>query len=296
MGNIGLPLGDDGFINITGSWSEQDPTSRSTQRTDATTLIAAGVPVRQPYAQIWGGPEYRDNWNIFVNSAIQLNASQEIYAFGNFGRRETEGGFFFRNPNDRSGTYTNEVSDYLGIPDNDVNFRAVVDTNIGPGDTGIVSNCPALVSPGSGSDGVLLDPMVVAADAAAMAALPANCWLMNQLVPGGYTPQFGGELIDASIVGGVRGELDNGLLYDFSASYGRNKASFFLNNTWNPSNGPNGIIEGQLQRDFDIGSYVQSENNINADFVYPIAMGLRISNCNGCFCIGPDFCIRCGVS
>jgi iron complex outermembrane receptor protein len=249
MGNIGLPLGDDGFINITGSWSEQDPTSRSTQRTDVTTLIAAGVPVRQPYAQIWGGPEYRDNWNIFVNSAIQLNASQEIYAFGNFGRRETEGGFFFRNPNDRSGTYTNEVSDYLGIPDNDVNFRAVVDTNIGPGDTGIVSNCPALVSPGSGSDGVLLDPMVVAADAAAMAALPANCWLMNQLVPGGYTPQFGGELIDASIVGGVRGELDNGLLYDFSASYGRNKASFFLNNTWNPSNGPNGIIEGQLQRD-----------------------------------------------
>ena len=275
-GNVGLPLGDDGFFNVTGTWSEQDATSRSTQRTDAITLIAAGnTDVRQPYAQIFGGPEYRDNWNIFINSGIQLNNSQEIYAFGNFGRRETEGGFFFRNPNNRSGTYTND-----GV-------RAVVDTNIGPGDTNIVSNCPALTSPGSGSSGVPLDPDEVAADEAAMAALPANCWLMNQLVPGGYTPQFGGELIDASIVGGIRGELDNGLLYDFSASYGRNKASFFLNNTWNPSNGPNGIVNGALQRDFDIGSYVQSENNINVDFVLPIAMDAFASDLN--FAFGAEY-------
>lgn len=261
MGNAGFALGDDGFFNITGSWMEQDATSRSTQRTDATTLIAAGnTAIRQPYAQIWGGPEYRDNWNIFVNSGIQVSDSQEVYVFGNFGRRETEGGFFYRNPNNRGGVYTNS-----GI-------RAVVDTNLGPGESGVISNCPALASPGSGSDGVPLDPIAVAADAAAIAALPANCWLMNQVVPGGYTPQFGGNLVDASIVGGVRGELDNGLLYDFSASYGRNKASFFLANTWNPSNGPDGFVNGVLQRDFDLGSYVQSENNINIDFVLPVAM------------------------
>ena len=45
MGNVGLPLGDDGFANITASWMEQDPTSRSTQRTDAATLIASGTEV-----------------------------------------------------------------------------------------------------------------------------------------------------------------------------------------------------------------------------------------------------------
>ncbi len=276
MGNIGLPLGDDGFINITGSWSEQDATSRSTQRTDATTLIAAGnTDIRQPYAQIWGGPEYRDNWNIFVNSAIQLTNSQEIYAFGNFGRRETEGGFYFRNPNDRSGVFTND------------SIRAVVDTNIGAGETGVTSNCPALTSPGSGSSGDPLDPAEVAADDLALANLPANCWVLNQLLPGGYTPQFGGNLIDASIVGGVRGEFDNGLLYDFSASYGRNKASFFLGNTWNPSNGPNGIIEGQLQRHFDLGAYVQSENNLNVDFVLPIAMDAFASDLT--FAFGAEY-------
>ncbi|PCI82129.1 MAG: TonB-dependent receptor [SAR86 cluster bacterium] len=261
MGNIGLPLGDDGFMNITGTWSEQEATSRSLQRTDATTLLASGnaaqrANVVQPYAQVWGGPEYRDNWNVFFNSGIELSDTQEIYAFGNYGKRETEGGFFFRNPNNRSGTYTND-----GV-------RAVVDTNIAAGQTGVTSNCPALSSPGSGSDGVLLDAGLVSADEAALNSLPGNCWVMNQIVPGGYTPQFGGNLQDASIIAGIRGEFSPNFTYDFSASYGRNKVSFFLNNSWNPSNGPNGIVNGALQRDFDIGSNVQSETNFNADFVY----------------------------
>lgn len=262
MGNIGLPLGDDGFMNITASWSEQDATSRSLQRTDAATLIASGnaeqqASVRQPYAQVWGGPEYKENWNVFFNSGIELSDTQEVYAFGNYGQRETEGGFFFRNPNDRTGVY----DDGNGI-------RSIVDTNIAPGQTGVTSNCPALTSPGSGGSGTPLDAAAVAADAAALAGLPGNCWVLNQIVPGGYTPQFGGNLRDASLVTGVRGEINNNLTYDFSASYGRNKVSFFLNNTWNPSNGPNGIVNGALQRDFDIGSYVQSETNLNADFVY----------------------------
>ena len=261
MGNIGLPLGDDGFMNITGSWMEQDPTSRSTQRTDAATLIASGnaqqrQSVRQPYAQIWGGPEYRDNWNVFFNSGIRLSDSQEVYAFGNYGNRETEGGFFFRNPNSRSGVYTNG------------SIRAIVDTNIAPGQTGITSNCPALTSPGSGGSGALLDAAAVAADEAALNSLPANCWALNQLVPGGYTPQFGGRNRDSSLVAGVRGEFSDDFSYDFSGGYGRNNAGFFLNNTWNPSNGPNGIVNGELQRDFRIGNYIQTEVNFNADFVY----------------------------
>ncbi len=267
MGNIGLPLGDDGFINITASWMEQDATSRSTQRTDAATLIASGntaqrANVRQPYAQIWGGPEYRDNWNVFFNSGIQLTDTQEIYAFGNYGQRETEGGFFFRNPNSRSGVFTNG------------SIRAIVDTDIAPRSTGQTSTCPALTSPGSGGSGVLLDAAAVAADEAALNALPANCWVLNQLLPGGYTPQFGGGLKDSSIVAGVRGEFNNNFSYDFSASYGRNKSSFFLGNTWNPSLGPDGIVNGNLQRHFELGSYVQSETNLNADFVYTTDVGL----------------------
>lgn len=263
MGNVGLPLGDNGFMNITASWSDQDATSRSTQRTDAATLIASGNPAQQasivqPFAQIWGGPEYTENWNVFFNSGIEVSDDQEVYAFGNFGRRETEGGFFYRNPNSRDGVFTNG------------DVRAIVDTNIAPGQTGVTSNCPALISPGSGGSGVLLDAGAVATDFAALNSLPSNCFVLNQLLPGGYTPQFGGQLKDTSIIAGVRGNFNSNFSYDFSAGYGRNKVAFFLNNTWNPSNGPNGIVNGELQRDFDIGANVQSEVNLNADFVYTV--------------------------
>ena len=290
MGNAGLALGDDGFFNITGTWSEQDPTSRSVQRPDAVELLATGAPdqqasVRQPYAQIWGGPEFRDNWNIFVNSGIQISDTQEVYLFGNYGQRETEGGFFYRNPNAQGGVYTHDQSvatNQVTEDTFDVSYRAILDMNIERGDENIVSNCPALVSPGSGEDGPL-DSLAVADDFAARQALPANCWLLNQLVPGGYTPQFGGQLKDTSIVGGVRGEMDSGVRYDLSAGYGRNRVEFFLNNTWNPARGPDGITDGQLQRDFDAGSYVQSEVNLNADFVLPIAVDAFASDLNLAF-------------
>jgi iron complex outermembrane receptor protein len=255
---------------------EQDATSRSTQRTDAATLIASGnaaqkASIAQPYAQVYGGPEYRDNWNVFFNSGIDLSADLEFYAFGNYGQRETEGGFFYRNPNNRGGVYTNGST------------RAVVDTNIKAGQTGITSNCPALTSPGSGGNGVPLNAAAVAADEAALNSLPANCWVMNQVVPGGYTPAFGAGLKDASLVGGFRGNLSNNLTYDVSGSYGRNKVSFFLNNTWNPSNGPNGIVNGALQRDFSLGSYVQSETNFNVDFNYSMPVDAFASDLNIAF-------------
>ena len=250
-GNTGIALGDSGFLNVTGTWSEQDPTSRSLQRVDADSLGNFGAPdqlysapdgIRQPYAQIWGQPETRDNWNIFANLGVQVSDSMEVYAFGNYGRRETEGGFFYRNPNNRGGTYTNG-----GV-------RAVVDTRIGGpsddpnsvplGTTGYVSNCPALPTPGGSVDAS--DAAAVAADYAARLALPANCWLMNSVAPGGYTPQFGGQLQDASIVGGIRGEMSERLSYDFSGGYGRNKVDFFLNNTWNPSLGPDAITQRRV--------------------------------------------------
>lgn len=267
MGNAGFALGDNGFLNITGSWMEQDETVRSTLRTDTVGLRDFGAPdqqpnLRQPFTQIWGGPEYRDNWNIFANMGVTLSDSQELYAFGNFGRRETEGDFFFRNPNNRDGVFT------FGA--NGETFRAIIDTNSVAGQTGFISNCPALVAPPGTPTAA--DAAEVEADYMARQNLPDNCWLMNEIAPGGYTPRFGGELIDASIVGGLRGELDNGLLYDFSLSYGRNKASFYLGDTWNPSNGPDGIVNGELQREFELGAYVQSENNINLDFVLPIAV------------------------
>ena len=293
--NGGFALGDDGFANVTFQYREGDPTDRSVQRTDAETLLRTGnaeqqSSVRQPFAQVWGAPEVRNDWMVHLNSGIQLTDSQEIYFFGNLGERENEGGFFYRNPNDRGAVYHHdEGGDIAGFDsDGDPNtfdnaYRAIVDTDISPGDTGMVSNCPALISPGSGGNGGDLDAAAVAADAAALAGLPGNCWVMNQVVPGGYTPQFGGVMSDASGVMGIRGEFDNGMLYDFSGSIGRNETEFFLNNTWNPSRGPDAIGETGLQRNFDIGSYTETDVSVNADFVKPIAVDAFASDLNFAF-------------
>ena len=307
--NGGFPLGDDGFANITAQWREADPTSRSVQRTDAAGLIANGnaeqqANVRQPFAQVWGAPEIKNDWNIFLNSGIQLTDSQEVYLFGNVGERENIGGFFYRNPNDRGAVYHHTqggsvdidgdgiVSDLNGDGDLDSDdeyfenqYRAIVDTALTPRSSGAMSDCPALVAPPGAPTAA--DAAEVAVDSAALDDMLLNqsdeCWVMNQVVPGGYTPSFGGVMSDASAVLGIRGEFDNGMLYDFSGSIGRNETEFFLNNTWNPSRGPDAIGETGLQRDFDIGSYTETDVSLNADFVMPIAVDAFASDLNFAF-------------
>ncbi len=283
--NAGFALGQDGFANLTFQWREADPTDRSLQRTDAATLLRSGNPQQQSSiltpAQVWGAPEFSNDWNVFLNAAIPTSNRQEAYFFGNVGRRETEGGFFYRNPNNRSGTYTNN-----GI-------RAVVDTRIGGpvsdpdsvplGTTNYVSNCPALPSPGSGGSGDDLDAQAVADDFAALQNLPANCWVLNSVLPGGYTPQFGGKLDDISGTLGIRGDFANGMTYDFSATLGQNAVDFFINNSWNPSMGPDAIVGGVLKQDFDIGRQEQTDTSINADFSYPIQVDAFASDLNFAF-------------
>ncbi|HSG89175.1 MAG TPA: TonB-dependent receptor [Pseudomonadales bacterium] len=261
--NIGLPLGPNGFASITGQWKDNEATSRSLQRTDAAALIATGnTNVRNP-AQIWGQPEVADDYAFFLNSGIELTDSQEVYAFGNYAEREVTGGFFFRNPNNRSGVFTGD-----GI-------RAIMDTNLA-GQTGQTSNCPALASPG----GTPTDQALVDADNAAVAALPANCFLFNTQFPGGFTPAFGGKVEDASAVVGIRGTSESlapGLAYDFSASLGRNETEFNISNTLNPSLGPDSPTS------FNLGKYVQIEQNYNMDFSYPVQVDAFASDLNVAF-------------
>ena len=263
--NLGVPLGPDGFANMSLQWRDVEASSRSLPRTDAQALIETGNDAVVQPAQIWGQPEIEDDWAFFVNSGINLTDSQELYAFGNYAERKVTGGFFFRNPNARPGVFTNSFSG---------GTRAIADLNFpGEGTAGYVSNCPALNSPGS----TPTDQAAVDADRAALAGLPANCWVANNLYPGGYTPAFGGDITDIGGVIGLRGEIDNGLSYDFSASLGRNKSDYRIGNTWSPSLGPESPTE------FALGSYTQTEQNYNADFVYPVAVDAFYSDLNVAF-------------
>ena len=78
--------------------------------------------------------------------------------------------------------------------------------------------------------------------------------------PGGFTPRFFGNVVDYSVTGGVRGEWDNGISYDFSGRYGNNRITYDIKNTLNPSMGP------ASPREFRPGALENEETEFNADF------------------------------
>ena len=97
--NFGLPLGEQGFMNISGEFSQVEELSRGRQNSFAAALISEAPmldgTIDDP-AQIWGRPEdesYRLFWNAMVPSGKQ---GIEVYTFGNHYENESVSGFFYR--------------------------------------------------------------------------------------------------------------------------------------------------------------------------------------------------------
>lgn len=246
--NIGLPLGDEGFVNFTVEYGESDPTDRSLQRDDAAALIAAGNTAVANPAQIWGSPIIDDDIKMMINLATGIGDGKEVYAHGNYAEKTVEGGFFFRNPNTRGAVFSADSGATLLIGDMLDAADGVLDGS---------ANCPTVTITND------------VPDAAALAAVFAdpNCFSFQEMFPGGFTPRFGGDVVDFAIVGGLRGETASGLLWDASFGYGMNEVDFFINNTVNASLGPATPVN------FDPGKQTQTEFNLNFDLSYAFDNG-----------------------
>lgn len=95
-------------------------------------------------------------------------------------------------------------------------------------------------------------------------------------LPAGYTPFLDGNQQDASLVVGIKGEFDSGMLYDISYGFGKDELSYLLNNSINVDLG----LDANLnipQMNFDMGGYIQEENNFNLDFSLPISGSLNLA-------------------
>lgn len=93
----GTSLGKDGFVTVTGEYTDADPTSRSRQRADAIAFEQqTGIKVQDP-VQRWGQPEL-NNFKLAINSEIGLANSSTLYAFATYGEGEGESDFNWRNP------------------------------------------------------------------------------------------------------------------------------------------------------------------------------------------------------
>jgi iron complex outermembrane receptor protein len=107
--NIGVPLGETAYLNLTAEYKDRSPTNRS------------GPDPRRQYAGI-GDPRettinrinhrYGDgksqDYNFFINAGSDLGGGFEVYEFGSYGVRDGNGAGFFRRPNDaRNANFAN---------------------------------------------------------------------------------------------------------------------------------------------------------------------------------------------
>ncbi len=100
-GNIGLPLTDRGFLNISAEYTNSPELSRGVQHAAATAATASGIQGVQDPAMNWGRPEssgFRSVWN----AGIDLTESVSVYTFGNYADTYGNYSFFYRPPG-RSG-------------------------------------------------------------------------------------------------------------------------------------------------------------------------------------------------
>ena len=231
--NQGFAIGD-GYLNVTGEFFEADATDRSEQRSDALALIAAGVQGVTDPAQVWGTPEIDGDIKLWANFGTQINDKLEFYGHANYNTKEVIGGFFYRNPSNRPGV--NASDDGLLFADLSGN---------GSG------NCPTDIP---------ATPAGLTSAAFTAAAADPNCFHFSELIPGGFTPSFGGDVEDQSLLLGLRGETSGGLEWKVSGYYGKSVSDFFINNTVNASLGPN------TPRDFNPGDYEQQDIGLNVDF------------------------------
>ena len=245
QGNLGFALKEQGFVNVSTEYRQQNATDRSIQRDDALALLASGNDAVNDPVQIWGSPKVDYDLKFLINMGYHLDTSTELYSFSNLAQRKIAGGFYFRNPQTRDGVFEGGPNED-GLP-----TLLVADLDgIGQG-----IDCPQVLI----TDNNILDDndfLLIADDST---ALGQNCFSFNEILPGGFTPQFGGTISDATWVLGVKGQTATQWDYDLSVGLGYSEIDYQISNTVNPSLGPNTPFA------FNPGLASQLEKNINVD-------------------------------
>lgn len=253
--NVGLPLTENGFLNFSAEYNEADPTIRGTHSDRSNYLVNAGnTNVKDPPI-VWGSPDIEDNYKLFANAAIGLGALHEIYAFGNYAERTVDGGFYFRSPRRRTGIFAGDV-DFPDAISDEQRPSIVIDQMPWLITEDDESPCvPPSIDDSAAGSGQTLDDIVAVAD--------ERCYAFNLRFPGGFTPQFGGDIEDSSIAIGLRGELKEDFTYDISYVYGRHEVDHFIYNTINPQLAAQG---NGIPVSYNPGGYVETDQVFNLDF------------------------------
>jgi iron complex outermembrane receptor protein len=105
-GTVGLPIGKEGYFDVSAEYSDRNPTNRTGyDRRRQYNLVAGVVDPREltidRLTHRYGDADTKD-MKLFVNSAVPLGDSGfELYGFGSYNYRDGESAGFYRLANDR---------------------------------------------------------------------------------------------------------------------------------------------------------------------------------------------------
>jgi iron complex outermembrane recepter protein len=249
-GYAGTKIGDRGFINISGEYTNDKGTSRGVTRPVAVIFaqtnptLAAQLPNYPEPVQIWGSSP-NSGYKAVLNAAYEVTDNSKLYVFANFARNKGNQSFNYRSP-----------------------FSVPTPLAVNDG-----SGTPATRSPGR--NGAFSHPAYLTPCPAATPTCPlggfvkdGNVFNFSTLYPAGFTPRFIGVSKEMFATVGYKGELDGGFRYDLSGSLSKNSLKLSMTNSLNQSYGP------QSQTSFEFGTLSQKELNLNLDLAYPIEAGL----------------------
>ena len=101
--NIGLPLGSQGFFNVSVEWDKNEQTVRNATRPSALAFaenypaLAPELPHYPGPVQQWGTPP-ADSVKSVINSGIKLDNGDQVYFFANYANIEANESFNYRLP------------------------------------------------------------------------------------------------------------------------------------------------------------------------------------------------------
>jgi iron complex outermembrane receptor protein len=258
-GNIGLPLGADGFANLSAEYSESEITSRGHPRfsaADVGAIVGNDLVPLGGLGQRWGDPDV-EALKFAVNAGLDVSDTLEVYGFATYMDNTTKSDFFYREP------VITPVQP-CGLP---ARVTLQIDADAGPDcdgdgdadpdglpDPATQAQVDSIVAAGGDPDDFLVPD----------ASSPSGYVLRNPIYtrfPGGYNPDFGADLTDMAFVLGLRGDLTDTLTWDLSGRYAENEVEYTLSDSINPSLGALSPLS------FSPGTLTQEESGINLDFV-----------------------------
>jgi len=252
-GDVGLKLGESGFINLAGEYSDSDGTSRGAQRPHSVLLaqtnpaLASQLPNFPGPVQIWGSSP-NHGYKFVLNSEFDVGETGQIYLFGNLAHSIADQSFNYRPSVSLTG---------FQVFDGSITKAVSQNRNAAFAHPIFLTACPAgnATCPTGGFVRTNL-------------ANSQQTFNFSTLYPAGFTPRFIGVNDQVFGVVGFKGGDASSLKYDLSASASKQQLDLSMTDSLSPSFGP------ATQTVFRFGKLIQREFNVNLDLSREIEAGL----------------------